>query len=77
MHGEKNHMAHDRLKAETTETACISRTELHDEPEHRVHRERTTRRRLLRFIERSVPAYASDAELLRVAAELSGARRGE
>jgi hypothetical protein len=37
----------------------------------------TTRRRLLRFIERSVPAYASDAELLRVAAELSGARRGE
>jgi hypothetical protein len=82
-----------RLKAETTETDYISRTELHDEPERvhherettelhdepelkfRVHYEWETRRRAVRLIKASVPAYASDLELMRVAAHLSGLRR--
>jgi hypothetical protein len=83
MQGE-NHMAHDRVKAETTETAHITRTEFHDEPEHkhrvhheRVHFERETHRRPVKLIKRSVSAYASDAELFRVAAQLSGSARGD
>jgi len=66
-------MAHDRSKSEMTDTATISRTELHErEDKFSVHNERGPHARSVKMIERSVPAYASDLELMRVAAQLSG-----
>jgi phosphotransferase system HPr-like phosphotransfer protein len=74
MQGE-NPMAHDRSKSEMTDTATISRTELHErEDEFGVHDERGSHARSVKMIKRSVPAYASDLELMRVAAQLSGLR---
>jgi F420-dependent methylenetetrahydromethanopterin dehydrogenase len=70
-----HHLAHDRSKSEMTDTATISRTELHErEDKFSVHNERRPRARCVKMIKRSVPAYASDLELMRVAAELSGSR---
>jgi phosphotransferase system HPr-like phosphotransfer protein len=70
-----HHMAHDRSKSEMTDTARISRTELHErEDKFSVHNERRPHARSVKMIKRSVPAYASDLELMRVAAQLSGSR---
>jgi hypothetical protein len=74
MQGE-NPMAHDRSKSEMTDTATISRTELHErEDEFGVHNERGPHARSVKMIKRSVPAYASDLEMMCVAAQLSGLR---
>ena len=68
-------MAHDRSKSEMTDTTRISRTKLHErEDKFSLHNERGPRARSVKMIERSVPAYASDLELMRVAAQLSGLR---
>jgi hypothetical protein len=78
-----HHMAHDRSKSEMTDTARISRTEPHERkdkfsvPNERRPHARSVKRphaRSVKMIKRSVPAYASDLELMRVAAELSGSR---
>jgi hypothetical protein len=74
MQGE-NYMAHDRSKSEMTDTARISRTEPHErEDKFSVQNERRPHARSVKMIKRSVSAYASDLELMRVAAELSGSR---
>ena len=71
-------MAHDRSKSEMTDTATISRTELHEqEDEFGAHNERGPHARSVKMIERSVPAYASDLEMMRVAAQLSGLGRDD
>ena len=71
-------MAHDRSKSEMTVTTCISRTELHErEDKFSVHNERRPHARSAKVIKRSVPAYASDLELMRVAAQLSGLGRDD
>ena len=68
-------MTHDRSKSEMTDATTISRTELHErEDKFSVHNERRPHARSVKMIKRSVPAYASDLELMRVAAELSGSR---
>ena len=64
-------MAHDRSKSEMTVTTCISRTELHERNERRPHA------RSAKVIKRSVPAYASDLEMMRVAAQLSALGRDD
>jgi hypothetical protein len=74
MQGE-NHMAHDRSKSEVTDTATISRTELDErEDKFSVDNERGPHARSVKMIKHSVPAYASDFEMMRVAAQLSGLR---
>ena len=71
-------MAHDRSKSEMTVTTCISRTELHErEDKFSVHNERRPHARSAKVIKRSVPAYASDLEMMRVAAQLSGLGRDD
>ena len=68
-------MAHDRSKSEMTDTARISRTELHErEDKFSVHNGRRPHARSVKMIKGSVPAYASDLELMRLAAKLSGSR---
>jgi hypothetical protein len=77
MQGE-NHMAHDRSKSDVTDTATISRTELHErEDKFQRRHERGPHARSVKMIKHSVPAYASDFELMRVAAQLSGLRPGD
>jgi hypothetical protein len=69
-------MAHDRSKSEMTDTTTISRTELHErEDKFSDHNERGPHARAVKMIKRSVPAFASDFELMRVAAQLCGLRR--
>jgi hypothetical protein len=71
-------MAHDRSKSEMTVTTCISRTELNGrEEKSSVHNERRPHARSAKVIKRSVPAYASDLEMMRVAAQLSGLGRDD
>jgi hypothetical protein len=71
-------MAHDRSKSEMTVTTCISRTELHERKDKlSVHNERRPHARSAKVIKRFVPAYASDLEMMRVAAQLSGLGRDD